>query len=560
MIGYAGFLARYGVASCGITAYGHGVAVPPELTGLLAMVGDSFGLRPTLEEMLPDRARDLDNDGEPDSAGDFFVSDLFHSRDMIRQSVLDEMVVIRALRAFDGRRAYQNAGSTGIPAIAGDVDGDGRIDVGGPDVAYSVWGHSLGGILSAIVAGIEPAITAAAPICYAAGLADVGLRTADFGVPDSVILRILGPIYVGTPGAATGEVVIRTIVPSLTRRKELNVARTTLIQPGDRLRIENVATGDTYETFADANRNFRMPIAASALDAIRKRALLKLGPRTPDVAPPRAPDTTALGERIVIKVFKGKTPELRGVIDRFTEDVAFEGVTYPKDAPLVALSGGMGLSRNTPRFRQLVGNLAQMIVDPADPANYAPHYASPLESSDYDDAEPGANVLLMPTVGDPGVSVATGVAGARAAGLIDLFTIDPRYGKTTNDVLIDNYIIEGLARLRRFGGREILMDPENFSNGLWAPEAPRLDPPLRLTRVTGKGITALRLPLLDPQGQHCPIIPTPTATFDNVTFLMNMVSRFLQTRGRELREEACMATNSCSWIPPKPTPLVPDGQ
>ena len=41
---------------------------------------------------------------------------------------------------------------------------------------------------------------------------------------------------------------------------------------------------------------------------------------------------------------------------------AVEGVRYAKGQPLVALTGGMGLSRNTPRFRQLVGNLAQHAV------------------------------------------------------------------------------------------------------------------------------------------------------------------------------------------------------
>src|SRR5205814_1848503 len=97
------------------------------------------------------------------------------------------------------KRAFANGGQAGALRIAGDFDGDGVVDFGGPNVDYFVWGHSLGGIMSGIIAGIEPAVTAAAPICYAAGLSDVGLRTAQFGVPDSVLLRILGPLYVGEP-------------------------------------------------------------------------------------------------------------------------------------------------------------------------------------------------------------------------------------------------------------------------------------------------------------------------------------------------------------------------
>ena len=555
MIGYAGFLARYGIASCGITAYGHGVAIEPAIQELVNSAADSFGLRPLLDEMIPDRARDLNNDGTPDSAGDFFVSDLFHSRDMIRQTVLDEMVVIRAMRAFDGTRRFANSNEPGVPAIAGDFDGDGVVDIGGPKADYHVWGHSLGGIVSAVLAGIEPAITAAVPICYAGGLADVGLRTADFGVPDSVLLRILGPIYVGEPDGP-GQTRITAILPTLAGRTELVVAKTSLIAAGDRLRLENADNGELKETYAQAGGRFRIAIATNALDATRKRALLKLPSTPPDEIPPTAPDVTKLGDRLVFRVYDGRSGVLKGSIDAFGQNVAFEGVTYPMGAPLVALTGGIGLTRNTPRFRQLVGNLAQMIVDAGDPINYAPHYfMDPLPSSDYDSAEPGTNVLMMPTVGDPGVSVSTGIAGARAAGLVEVFTPDPRYGKSVNDVLIDNHIIEGLARLRRFGGREVLMDPENFSGGVWAPEAPRLDPPLRLTRVMGRGTQALRLPLLDPRGQHCPIVPAPRDAFDNTTFLMHMVARYLQSRGRELREDRCMATQSCSWIPPNAPPF-----
>jgi hypothetical protein len=557
MIGYAGFLARYGIASCAITAYGHGVAVPPELTRLLDEVAGAYGLVPFIHEMIPDRARDLDNDGAPDTAGDFFVSDLFHSRDMLRQSVLDEMVVIRALRAFDGGRRFRNAGRDGAPLLAGDFNGDGVVDLGGPKVDYFVWGHSLGGIVSAIVAGIEPAVTAAVPICFAAGLSDVGLRTSDFGVPDSVLLRILGPIFVGEPDGTSGQVRISTIVPRLMDHDELPIATTGLIGSGDRVRIENLDNGEHAETFADSRGRFRMPIAASALDATRKRRLLRFPYTPPGEKPPPAPDSTRLGDRLVLRVFDRASGAEKGTIDTFGVDVAFEGVTYPARAPLVALTTGLGLTRNTPRFRQLVGNLAQLMVEGGDPVNYAPHYfLDPLPSSDYDPAEPGTNVLLMPTVGDPGVPVATGIAGARAAGLIDLFTVDPRYGKTVNEVLIDNYIVEGLARLRRLGGAEYLMDPEDFSRGRWAPEAPRLHPPLRLTHLTGTGAQGIRIPLLDPRGQHCPIVPDPSSAFDNTTFLMHMVARYLATRGREIRDDLCMADQTCSWIP-APSPPRP---
>src|SRR5262249_59861915 len=138
--------------------------------------------------------------------------------------------------------------------------------------------------------------------------------------------------------------------------------------------------------------------------------------------PRRVEDTARMGDRLRVTVLDGRTGAVKKVFERFELDVSFEGATYPAGAPLVALAKGLGLQRDTPRLRQMLGGLTQAIVEPGDPVNYAPHYfRDPLPVSDYDDVEPGANVLLMPTVGDPGVSVATGIAGARAAGLSDLF-------------------------------------------------------------------------------------------------------------------------------------------
>src|SRR5205823_203240 len=123
-------------------------------------------------------ARDLDNDGVPDSGGDFWTADIFHTRDVIRQSVLDHMVLIRALRSFDGRRrSTQVFRSAGQPGLAGDFDGDGVVDLGGPDNDYYAWGQSLGGFFAAILPAVEPTITAAAPTSGGGGLVELGLRS-----------------------------------------------------------------------------------------------------------------------------------------------------------------------------------------------------------------------------------------------------------------------------------------------------------------------------------------------------------------------------------------------
>ena len=563
-LGLVGFMARYGIAQCGISAYGHGLGIPPDYRGLANNLLDALKVRPLFDALVPDRARDLDNDGVPDSGVDFWTSDLFHTRDMVRQSVFEQMLFTRALRSFDGvRRSTQDLLGTGTPGLAGDFDGDGIPDLGGPNVDYYQWGHSLGGILSAVLAGVEPVYTAAAPICYAAGLADVGLRTAQFGVPNSLILPVMGPVFIGTPDGTSPGGGPRVRFYVVARRNNSADLKTLAyldgVNPGDKVRMVNLTNGESYTTYVDANRRFRVHLPADALDATRKRKLLKLQTTPPPATPPVAPDTTLLGDTLVLELYDGKTGPLKQRLDHFGVDVDFEGVRYAAGKPLVSLTSGLGLQRNTPRFRRIVGAFAQMFMDPGDPVNYAPHYFNdPLPSSDYDSAKPGAAVLLMPTLGDPGVSVATGIAGARAAGLIELYSPDPRYGKTVNEVLIDNHIVEGLSRMRRFDGREILMDPENFSQGRWVPDAPRLDPPLRLTRAAGKGLQALRLPMLDPKGQHCSGIPEPTKTFDNNTFLLHLVGRYFQTRGQELRDnDLCMADQSCAWMPanaPAPPP------
>ena len=53
----------------------------------------------------------------------------------------------------------------------GDIDGDGKIDIGGAQNTIGMWGISLGGIISGGLAGAEPAIDAISQMwrCWAGG-------------------------------------------------------------------------------------------------------------------------------------------------------------------------------------------------------------------------------------------------------------------------------------------------------------------------------------------------------------------------------------------------------
>ncbi|MBN2498526.1 MAG: hypothetical protein JXR96_28300 [Deltaproteobacteria bacterium] len=237
-LGWAGTLGRYGFAVLGIDAVGHGLSfdrVTPELEALVATVFDSLGMNGLYGAIKTDRARDLNGDGWCDSGGDFWSADVFHTRDVIRQTVVDIVQAVRMLRSFDGLRrfaprddprtakqralvaeqtgcdgrAYADGAipftgdldCDGEPELAGDFDGDGIVDVGGPGVLIAASGVSLGGIVSSLAASVEPEIARAAPISGGAGLADIAVRCLQPGVVEAVYLKLFGPLVVGVPYA-----------------------------------------------------------------------------------------------------------------------------------------------------------------------------------------------------------------------------------------------------------------------------------------------------------------------------------------------------------------------
>src|SRR5262249_18789866 len=132
-----------------------------------------------------------------------------------RQTVLDHIVVIRAMRAFDGTRRADQVLAGDAPFLFGDFDGDGKVDLGGPNADYYAWGHSLGGFISGILAGVEPALVAAAPVSGGAGLTDIPLRTSMGSLRAAAVLRIMGPVFYGVPGDGPGQVHVYMLVPSL---------------------------------------------------------------------------------------------------------------------------------------------------------------------------------------------------------------------------------------------------------------------------------------------------------------------------------------------------------
>ncbi|MBS1151810.1 MAG: hypothetical protein H6Q89_3508, partial [Myxococcaceae bacterium] len=129
---YGGFFARQGLASIGMENVSHGVGLPPADLEVAKALFVAPGLEPFFNALvLNHRATDQDGDGVADSGADFWTSLIFHTRDVVRQTAVDYMQLVRILRSFDGSRKWGDANKSNKEGLAGDFNGDGVVDVGG---------------------------------------------------------------------------------------------------------------------------------------------------------------------------------------------------------------------------------------------------------------------------------------------------------------------------------------------------------------------------------------------------------------------------------------------
>ncbi|PKN58349.1 MAG: hypothetical protein CVU56_06220 [Deltaproteobacteria bacterium HGW-Deltaproteobacteria-14] len=533
---FAGLLAGYGIATLGFEAPGHGVSLPAEQLALIRLVFEGHGLGGLADGLLTGRALDWNGDGAGDSGADYWTAYVFHTRDNVRQTMVDVMQIVRTLRAFDGtaRWAFDPA-ETGSPGLAGDFDGDGTVDVGG-EAPMTVIGGSLGGINGAVAAGVEPHLDAAVAIVPGGVLGEIGTRSTLGGIRNAMVLRALAPVFF-----SQGDTLKVRVNEAETESQALSVHALPALAPGDTAVLWNLKTGEHRCGVVQPSGSFRVSVAVDKGDPLELQ--LYAG-----ALPPLAPAGCDPGDAEPIDV-----------ITTFDANVQFEGVTYAQGTPLVALSDGFGQRRASPDLRRLLG-LSQIALDPGDPANWAPYWDGTRKLTYGTGETTRTQVIVMPSAGDPGVPVAMGIALARAAGFIAYDSDDPRYGKPQNQVLIDTWAIEGIPRTNRYQdstGRPVLMDVEHLADVVPVDDGldvPRLDPPLRLMRqddATGTW-SGLILPMLDPQGKHGFNAPDPSQAFDLGAFLLNQIGRYLATGGAEFSWDACQADWTCDWIPTPP--------
>lgn len=558
-LAYAGIHARQGLATCSIDAFGHGFALPPDLKAVLQPVVEGLGLAKILTALEGTRLRDLDNDGVGDSGGDFWSPDPFHSRDTVRQTVVDWLQFVRILRGFDGTRTgSQDLNGDGTIELLGDFDGDGVPDIGGESTTYSAWGVSLGGIVTAVFAGIEPRLEAAVPQSGGGGMVDIAMRSLQSGVPEMVLMGTWGPFVMGrqAPGDEGGAELL-WMAPHFDKVELLRFATLPVLEPGDTVALTNLTTGEFSHALVNPQGGFRLSVPADALRGTAIRTLYALDPSDPDFTPHVLSNTLPLGDAMRVCIYDGDGKERR-CVDTFEEDVTWQGLIYPAEKPLVALTEGLGRDRSSPDHRRLAG-IAQAVLDPADPINWAPHYSlDPLDFAYDAGVKPGCNVLNLLTIGDANVPVSTGVSISRAAG----FVTDEHVAR-----LVEHGVIEGnwrLARYRTDGtgphafdatfdwseqkAESILYDPDNLDEDTDGFGAPRPDTPMRPTVATRDGgVSGQRILYVDPRGSHGLLPSDPTKAFPVETYGINLITRYMITGGTDLPDDLCLATASCDF-------------
>jgi hypothetical protein len=513
---YGGLVMQHGNALVTINAHGHGLQTDTLTRAAIRSALGGSCLLGMADAFMSGRARDLNGDGDFDSGADFWTAYIFHTRDSVRQTVVDEFQAFRALRSFDGRLArartlgLRGPTSSSVPEdvaftgdydadgttdLAGDFDGNGTPDLGGPTVPYGMAGGSLGGIIAGLTAGAEPMVTASTPVVGGGGLADVAIRTENGSVLSAMILRIMGPLVVGLPSSGgdnsscpVGDISLAIRAPGLDSKyiTEFACLPAAGLSADDVLFVRNRVNGEVACSGVtnDELGRFRVPVPSDA------------------------------GDRWTVELYRGARPEVRfgectfvnrerppapdRVIDTWevgngsganscASCARFDRHTYERGEPLTSPAAGFGLRRQTPEFRRLV-MLAQIGLERGDPINYVGRiFLDPLTAPDIP-VRP-RSVLVTHTDGDPNVVIATGYSMARAAGVLPFLPWDapPHLADyrapegfaalypacdpacdSPNDVLLQYHAIEALPRLARHpvaSGEEFLVDVDDLAEG-----------------------------------------------------------------------------------------------
>ncbi len=535
---FAGYFARYGIATLCLENVSHGFDL---LNGndlvLAKALLDSMGLTGVIDALFQNRSWDQDLDGLTDSGADFWTAYTFHTRDVVRQSTVDYMQLIRILRSYDGSKKWSfdanNNGKTDDD-IAGDFDGDGKVDIGGKDSVIGITGSSLGGMMSAMVGGSEPQLNTSIPVCAGGGLGDVGIRSLQGGVREAVILRVMGPLYTSAP-QPDGSAIVNTVIPRLnsTARIQVAVLPAQIVKQAGAVLAQNLTNGE-YDCSLVTNGVFRVGLPSDVTQDGAQQHQLTFFAGNPFQTGVR---DEAKGKACTLK--NGAVPI--HTISAFGNDVNFtydsRPLAFKTGDPLAPLAEGLGLHRARPEMRKFMG-LAQMVLDPADPAVLAKQFTSG-EAVMANGEVVNTHGIVITTIGDMNVPASTGASIARNLGKIDWFTQRPEWqNRTALQLLADTHMLEAVNVIGRYltpAGAPVMFDIEDLSNsatltadpgampyplgydGYWAP---RLTTPMHNFLIGDDGHGGLGgafFPYVRPEGKHD--LDFPGEQIDRITTL-----------------------------------------
>jgi hypothetical protein len=481
---FGGNLARQGIATAAIHGVGHGLEVKEMQAVFMRGILEGACLGPAADAILMGRARDLDKDGVVDSGADLWTAYFFHTRDVVRQTAMDEIQLLRILRTFDGSRLGQDYDGDGVRDLAGDFDADGVVDLGGPDGNYAVWGSSFGGIVASVVGAVDPWVSAAASNSGGGGLVNIGIRSREQQVVNAITLGLVGPLLVGTrrdeydspieSRCTSSQISVRWVVPHLKKYKEVEVAcvdESALPAGGGTVVVRNHANGEVRCARSDERGRFRIGLPTSRGDAV-SLAMYDLPDNVDSYGSCGVLDASRRTR--VVDTWESAFWD-DGDVDPDGVELChspggcnrFHGKEYGVGTRLVSLVDGFGYHRQTPSFRRLVG-LGQTAVNAADPINFAPYYGLKPVVDPWGKERPARGMAAMVVAGDTTVPAYAQIAFARSAGALPFLPPDGQArfpwlsdyvtpaalhealgSRTPNRVYIDEHVIEGVHRLGR---------------------------------------------------------------------------------------------------------------
>ena len=551
---------RIGKAACAFDSASHGVGVNADLEELVDDVLGGLNMLEFFHHLRESRARDLDNDGTLDSGGDQWSADAFHTRDQVRQATVDWAQFIKSLRSC-GTGTMQRDGD-GADAVACDWDGDGAHDLGGPDSKFYIAGGSLGGINASVAAPVLVDVEAFIPVVSGGGLLDIALRSDIGGALEAMDGRLMSPIIIGRP--TDDGLAVSQLVTSVTHMRDLPIGTLSAAQlaqvAGGRVIVDNLDKDFSREGMVPTDGSFRVAIAADGLRPKDKAHLAGIPPQgaISTLEDYRVPDNEGLGDRLRIRfeshaLVDGEdvfTPLPELSFDTFEADVLHEGVTMPAGSPLVAGSYGSGYIRATPDVRR-VATVFSAILEPGDPIAYSPMM---WERPFADLGGQPVNVLHLPNTGDNIVSINTGMSQGRAMGLIKNEVVDPRYGASVDQWLVDRQVVRGIEQRGPWvcsEGQPCLFDADDLDQGI-NPYGEPSDAPLRATVETSRGVSGMRIGYPQETGSHGFNEPDPDSPFEPVVYMAGLVASYIHFDGQRIPDDLCLADLSCPWLPPMP--------